>query len=1380
MATVTGTKRKLSINVEALEANNTLTLGSNAVATQAWVTSTIIDGAPAALNTLNELAAALNDTSNYATTVTNALGLKLDTSSERYFKFDYDRGSAWAGNTGGQGRNRVGYFHGPAGNCYIALGSSSGDLNLSVDGNIYVQEGNQKVATEAWVLGKNYLDALPSHNHDNLYYTETEVNNLLNAKASSTHDHDDRYLRKGSGFNSNYVRAGYGYYNSVAQTYWWKVCTVVADGYYKDYNIHLDWTSRYANGEMLLHVHSDNDVILDVFDDYVMQKSQDYGKSIGDFVWVKPDQSTLEIWVATPAWQEFDYMIRSNTNEATPQITYHSMGEVEPLTATPAGATTFQYHKWNQAYDNYITGISVTGTTTKTIKLTQRDGGEISTTFTDLDTNTDTDTWRPIDDSPRDGQTTISISSNWAYDHANATNPHGITLASLGGAPSNHNHDNLYYTESEVNDLLANKANVYTNTGTVGDHDMHVWNKVHAAYSDNGGSGAYWVVETSVPQDSYSMGGFTLMYHDEYNSNTEGGEIRIYGYWNPESNSGFVGFRYECANPEHTPNIQVARNNAGNTCFIISGEGANYTQLIAKDLWLGYSANGGTASWGDGWNIVTRDDISAYVNNVSLVRSRIPAILSNGSTPYLTSGITAAEVRSLIGAGTSSFDGTWNSLSGKPTTFAPSSHTHTFASLTSKPTTISGYGITDAFDGTWASLSGKPSTFSPSSHNHDDRYYTETEVDSITHQWEWRWQRWTSLLTPAGGDETSWTNYYKTYFTERSVETDAAYPIQDRGYINTNTSVGTDGGFGGSTYGNIFGNLASYHCLIYTNIYVEREFTVNVSNFSGDDPHAIFVDGVFVHGNTGCCVDTSYSYTFKTGWHRIDLIYSEGGGGDWIRMGWNPKDYTTYISDMTPHRAGESPRKVLEKLNNLSPIATQSWTSDNYQLKGSYLTTTGKAADSNLLDGLDLHTGRNNEANKVVRTDSNGYIQAGWINTTSGATTSALSRIYASNDGYVRYVTPAEFRRQITDGVYQPAGNYLTSEQIYTQLATKADASHSHDLIVERPNIQYGTGFLQWTDLSGTGGTGLSGSQPQNPFNDWHHHIIMNHANGSGYYVDLAFSFHNDRIHFRRKAGTDPMPWRELIHSGNIGTQTVASAGVALSMQWNNILSKPSSFTPSAHTHNTDEIVGLQAELDLKAGKNGGYDDNFYVNALYYDDWVRNHSNNNGMYWSATGWHLYPQDNDDFLFRSGNSSSSAIRFNTNGVSRNYLYNNSSNEIGFLNTSRSWIFKVTNSGTVTASGDVIAFSDERLKENIETIPNALEKVEAMRGVTFTRKDTGKESIGLIAQEVEEVIPEAVNNEGEYKGVAYGNLVGVLIEAVKELSAEVKELKAKLGE
>ena len=101
------------------------------------------------------------------------------------------------------------------------------------------------------------------------------------------------------------------------------------------------------------------------------------------------------------------------------------------------------------------------------------------------------------------------------------------------------------------------------------------------------------------------------------------------------------------------------------------------------------------------------------------------------------------------------------------------------------------------------------------------------------------------------------------------------------------------------------------------------------------------------------------------------------------------------------------------------------------------------------------------------------------------------------------------------------------------------------------------------------------------------------------------------------------------------------------------------------------------------------------------------------------------------------------------------------------------------GAATFNNDVTAFSDERLKENIETIPNALDKVCQMRGVTFNRTDfDGEKQMGVIAQEVEKIIPEVVkedDSEDKIKSVAYGNMVGILIEAVKELKAEIEELK-----
>jgi hypothetical protein len=100
----------------------------------------------------------------------------------------------------------------------------------------------------------------------------------------------------------------------------------------------------------------------------------------------------------------------------------------------------------------------------------------------------------------------------------------------------------------------------------------------------------------------------------------------------------------------------------------------------------------------------------------------------------------------------------------------------------------------------------------------------------------------------------------------------------------------------------------------------------------------------------------------------------------------------------------------------------------------------------------------------------------------------------------------------------------------------------------------------------------------------------------------------------------------------------------------------------------------------------------------------------------------------------------------------------------------------------ATGEITAFSDARVKTNIELIPNALEKVEAIRGVTYTRTDAPHEGVrqaGVIAQEVELVLPEVVKtNEEGMKSVAYGNLTALLIEAVKELSAQNKALLARL--
>jgi hypothetical protein len=92
-------------------------------------------------------------------------------------------------------------------------------------------------------------------------------------------------------------------------------------------------------------------------------------------------------------------------------------------------------------------------------------------------------------------------------------------------------------------------------------------------------------------------------------------------------------------------------------------------------------------------------------------------------------------------------------------------------------------------------------------------------------------------------------------------------------------------------------------------------------------------------------------------------------------------------------------------------------------------------------------------------------------------------------------------------------------------------------------------------------------------------------------------------------------------------------------------------------------------------------------------------------------------------------------------------------------------------------NVTASSDQRLKINVETIENSLQKVTQLRGVSYTSLQNDKKGIGVIAQEAEKIIPEVVQENADgYLSVAYGNITGLLIEAIKELKDEVQNLKA----
>ena len=148
------------------------------------------------------------------------------------------------------------------------------------------------------------------------------------------------------------------------------------------------------------------------------------------------------------------------------------------------------------------------------------------------------------------------------------------------------------------------------------------------------------------------------------------------------------------------------------------------------------------------------------------------------------------------------------------------------------------------------------------------------------------------------------------------------------------------------------------------------------------------------------------------------------------------------------------------------------------------------------------------------------------------------------------------------------------------------------------------------------------------------------------------------------------------------------------------------------------------------------------------------------------------------LAYNGNSSTFTAH-STSGL----LHYVSSSLVGSLNTA----------GDFAVKGDIIAFggasvSDERLKENIEVVDNAVEKLQSLDGVTFNYTNGGKDSAGVIAQSLEKVLPSAVTtragddivNATEYKTVDYAQLSALFIEAIKELKEENQELRKMIEE
>jgi hypothetical protein len=232
---------------------------------------------------------------------------------------------------------------------------------------------------------------------------------------------------------------------------------------------------------------------------------------------------------------------------------------------------------------------------------------------------------------------------------------------------------------------------------------------------------------------------------------------------------------------------------------------------------------------------------------------------------------------------------------------------------------------------------------------------------------------------------------------------------------------------------------------------------------------------------------------------------------------------------------------------------------------------------------------------------------------------------------------------------------------------------------------------------------------------------------------------------------------RNIIHSGNFTSYVNApnavgnGSGYYNVQNWLQVNGSHGIFWPGYYSfHIRPNISSTYTQMEIIGSKNsyGGIYDNYSaVNGMMYDG-----GGNGGVYREANGrWYWY----------------------------HHLGNNCT---GISTSSTSSSYRAYIGGALYAEGDIVAYSDVRKKTDIVTIDNALEKVINLRGVYYTRIDDaarGRQT-GVIAQEINEVLPEVVTyaaDVDEY-GVSYGNIVGVLIEAIKEQQLQIEKLQNKL--
>ena len=771
-----------------------------------------------------------------------------------------------------------------------------------------------------------------------------------------------------------------------------------------------------------------------------------------------------------------------------------------------------------------------------------------------------------------------------------------------------------------------------------------------------------------------------------------------------------------------------------------------------------------TISNGETLSIVGGTNIASAFNstNESITLNYdgpLPAITTDGSSPSLASGITAAEVRSLIGAGTSSSAGVTSVATSTGLTGGTITSTGTLSlNLNGLATTATG-GNADFFavvNSSGSQFKIAASNISNSTFENDANYITSSSVGNG--QIDGR----TSGNGLSGSMDATANQSGNTTFTVTSNATTAATAstiayrdssadlnvrLLRANYGNQSTISGAIA-FRVNNSSDNYTRYCSSPSAIRTFIGAASSSVVSgvTSVATSGSVNGLTLSGGTITSTGTVTLGGTLSIS-NSDWSGTDLSVANGGTGSSTASGArsnlgvvNANNATITIagSDGIRVNSGSSGNFTTNQSSNETITVTMDYSgTDNFILAsvdatGTAIQTTDKiiysdVGDNNIYYGNVSDLPFSNNSGDITNVSAGAGLSGGGA---SGSVSVAVD--YLGTDSIIK-AAPTASGAAVTSDVILIANS--SGNVFETPLSNLPFSNNSGDITA----VSAGTGMS---------GGGTSGSVTLNC-------TITNNnqlTNGAGYTTNTGDI--------------------TGVTAGSGLTGGGSSGGVTLNVDYGTaglINDAPSgSGTPDvddelliATTSSGTGATVKYAVSDLPfLGSNNAATTNFTVNSTLNVRGVIDLADNDilrfgtgddvEMFFSGSDMFMDINNGEDFKIRDGNSGN-ATRFTFDA----------------------------DGGNFTATGNITAFSDERLKDDIETLDGS--KVLDMRGVSYTKD--GKAGSGVIAQELEKVAPELVmTNEKEdgMKSVAYGNLVGYLIEAVKDQQKQIDELKAQIND